>query len=267
MKRMILVLSTLLSLYGAGAQGLSQQDLSQYEKKEFARHGATLLYRVLYPLNYDKQKKYPLVMFLHGAGERGNNNESQLQHGGELFLRDSIRKNYPAIVIFPQCPKDSGWAYVEFKFDQATNKVLFTFPFREEPTVAGGLVKELMDSLVQNGRVDNKRLYIAGLSMGGFGTFNMLARYPDYFAAAIPICGGGDTALAKRFAQNLPLWVFHGDADPIVNVEYSRSYVRALHALGATPRYTEYPGVGHNSWDNAFVEKDLLHWLFFNKKN
>ena len=124
-----------------------------------------------------------------------------------------------------------------------------------------------MDGMVKEGAVDKKRIYIMGLSMGGFGTFNMVARYPDYFAAAVPICGGGDTAMASRFAHTIPLWVFHGGADPIVNVEYSRRYVQALRNLGATPRYTEYHGVGHNSWDNVFVEGDLLHWLFSNKKN
>lgn len=261
MKKVVLILSSLLFLFRAGAQ-----DLSLYEKKEFVRDGKVLLYRILYPVDYNKHKKYPLVMFLHGAGERGDDNEAQLLHGGALFLQDSLRKNYPAIVIFPQMPKDSAWAYMEVKYDSVVRRVSFLFPFRSTPTVPAGLVKGLMDSLSQGGIVDKKRIYIAGLSMGGFGTFNMVARYPDYFAAAMPICGAGDTTLAGRFAYKIPLWVFHGGADPVVNVEYSRTYVQALRNLGATPRYTEYPGVGHNSWDNAFAEGDLPHWLFSNKK-
>ena len=102
--------------------------------------------------------------------------------------------------------------------------------------------------------------------MGGFGTFDMLALYPDYFAAAFPICGGGNTDNAPLFAKKLPLWIFHGDSDRVVSVEYSRAYYKRLKELKAKVKYTEYPGVGHNSWDNAFAEKDLLPWLFSRRK-
>jgi predicted peptidase len=205
-------------------------------------------------------------MFLHGSGERGNDNEAQLLHGGSLFLQDSLRKNYPAIIIFPQCPKDSSWAYMEHHYDSVTKKMSFAFPFQPEPTIPAKLVKELMDSLVHAKAVDKKRIYIGGLSMGGFGTYNMLARYPRYFAAAIPICGGGDTLMARRFHRIPGIWIFHGDKDPAVNVEYSRAYFRTLQGLHANVKYTEYPGVGHNSWDNAFAEKDLFRWLFSQEK-
>ncbi|MDR3711500.1 MAG: prolyl oligopeptidase family serine peptidase [Puia sp.] len=252
-----------LCLSGLAAKA---QDYSQYAKREFVRDGNTLLYRVLFPLNYDARRKYPLVMFLHGSGERGSDNEAQLLHGGSLFLQDSLRSNYPAIVIFPQCPKDSSWAFVEHHYDSAAKKMSFGFPFRSEPTVPAGLVKALMDSLIRAKAVDKKRVYIGGLSMGGFGTFNMLERYPHFFAAAIPICGGGDTLMANRFSRIPGIWIFHGDKDPAVNVENSRAYFRALQRLHARVKYTEYPGVGHNSWDNAFAEKDLLHWLFSNEK-
>ncbi len=243
------------------------QDFSLYEKKEFVRDGHSLLYRVLYPPDYHPHKKYPLLVFLHGSGERGSDNEAQLLHGGSLFLRDSLRKNYPAIVIFPQCPKDSSWAYIEHHYDSAAGRMTIVFPFRAEPTIPAGLVKGLMDSLVHSKRVDKRRIYIGGLSMGGFGAFNMLARYPDYFAAAMPICGGGDTAMAKRFSRIPGIWIFHGDKDPAVNVEFSRAYFRELQSLHARVKYSEYPGVGHNSWDNAFAEPDLLHWLYANKRN
>jgi predicted peptidase len=241
------------------------QDLSLYEKKNFIRDGDTLRYRILYPKNYDSHKKYPLVLFLHGAGERGNDNEAQLLHGGSMFLRDSVREKYPAIVIFPQMPKDSSWAYTVHTYDTLTKRSSLTFPFLA-PTTPARLAKGLMDSLVSAKKADNKRIYIGGLSMGGFGTFNMLARYPDYFAAAIPICGGGDTAMANRFAKKVAVWIFHGDQDQAVNVENSRNYFHALQGQHARVKYTEYPGVGHNSWDNAFAEKDLFYWLFSNKK-
>jgi predicted peptidase len=261
MRKLSLLLFAIILLSSARAQ-----DFSQYQKKEFVRDGKTLSYRILYPKAYQKDKKYPLLMFLHGSGERGSDNTAQLLHGGFLFLQDSMRKYYPAIVIFPQCPADSSWAYLEFKYDAGLKRGILTGPYRQEPTEPARWVKDLMDSLVDAGVADGKRIYIEGLSMGGFGVFDMLERYPDYFAAAIPICGGGDTTMAKRFAGKVAVRIFHGGADPIVAVESSRRYYRVLKAQGADVEYTEYPGVGHNSWDNVFVEKGLLHWLFSNKK-
>jgi predicted peptidase len=261
MHKIVLSLSAVFLLQSSQAQ-----DLSQYEKKEFVRDGKTLPYRILYPTGYDRHNTYPLIVFLHGAGQRGNNNESQLETGGSLFLRDSLRKNYPAIVIFPQCPVDSSWAVIQLKYDQVARHMDLFFPFLPQPTQSARLAKELMDSLVAAAVVDAKRIYIGGLSMGGIGTFDMLQRYPDFFAAGIAICGGGDTAMAKRFAGKIPLWIFHGGADALVNPEHSRRYFHVLQMLGAEVKYTEYPGVGHNSWDKVFVEKDLLHWLFSNKK-
>jgi predicted peptidase len=244
------------------------QDFSQYVKGEFIRNGHTLPYRILFPLNYDKQKKYPLVVFLHGQREIGEDNGSQLTNGGALFLQDSIRNNYPAIVLFPQCTTGNSWAYMEYRMDETTKKMsTFLFNFREEPSIPVVLLKGLMDSLVRAKAVDKKRLYLGGLSMGGFGTYDMLGRWPDYFAAAFPIASGGDIKMAEEFARKVPLWIFHGAADSVVSVEYSRTSVRVLKALGANPRYSEYPGVGHDSWDHAFAEKELLHWLFSNKKN
>jgi predicted peptidase len=261
MQRISLLFAALILLLSAGAQ-----DFSQYQRKTFVRDGMTLPYRILYPKGYQNEKKYPLLLFLHGSGERGNDNNAQLLHGGSVFLVDSIRNNHAAIVIFPQCPADSSWADIEFKYDALLKKGILVGPFRQEPTEPARLVKELSDSLVDAGVVNPKRIYIEGLSMGGFGVFDMLERYPDYFAAAIPICGGGDTTMANRFAGKIPVRIFHGGADPIVTVESSRRYYRVLKGLGADVQYTEYPGVGHNSWDNVFVERDLMHWLFSNKK-
>jgi predicted peptidase len=247
-------------------QFLFAQDLSQYEKKEFTRNGQTLLYRILYPEHYEEGKKYRLIVFLHGSGERGNDNESQLQHGGSFFLTDSIRKNYPAIVIFPQCPKDSSWTFAQHRFDSATRKISFEFPHRDMPVTPQWLVKELMDSLIQTNHADKNYIYLGGLSLGGFGTYDMIERYPDFFAAAFPICGAGDTTMASRFAHKVSLWIFQGGADPVVNPAYSRGYYHALASMNTDVKYSEYPGVGHNSWDNAFAEKDLIGWLFSKSK-
>lgn len=246
---------------------LLAQGTNTFEKMTFTREGKTLQYRILYPKNYDRSKSYPVLTFLHGSGERGDNNEAQLTHGGKLFLNDSVRNTFNAIVIFPQCPRDSTWNYFRSRRDLASpggRSIDFTLSPR--PTTPARLMKQLLDSLVASHTADPARMYIGGLSLGGFGTFDMIERYPDFFAAAIPICGGGDTSMANRFAKKLAVWIFHGDNDQSVPVQYSRQYYAALKNLGADVRYTEYPGVGHNSWDNAFAEKDLLPWLISKAK-
>lgn len=246
---------------------LLAQDIDAFMKMNFTREGNTLPYRILYPKNYDKSKAYPVLTFLHGSGERGNNNEAQLIHGGKLFSNDSVRNNFNAIVIFPQCPRDSTWNYFGSKRDAASpGGRSIDFTLSAKPTTPALLVKLLLDSLVASGAANPARMYIGGLSLGGFGTFDMIERYPDFFAAAIPICGGGDTSVADRFAKRVAVWIFHGDNDQSVHVQYSRQYYAALKNLGANVRYTEYPGVGHNSWDNAFAEKELLPWLISKTK-
>lgn len=243
----------------------ASQDLGIFQKKLYVVGKDTLRYRILYPENYKPGKKYPVLLFLHGSGERGSDNEGQLVHGGKLFASDSVRKLHRAIVIFPQCPKDSSWRYMRVRRDSTSiTGRAFTF-IDTVPTTPARLVKSLLDSLSANKIADPKKMYIGGLSMGGFGTFNMLERYPGYFAAAFPICGGGNTLKAGETART-PVWIFHGDKDMSVDVQFSRAYYAALQQAGGEVRYTEYPGVGHNSWDNAFAEKGLLPWVFSKKK-
>jgi predicted peptidase len=128
------------------------------------------------------------------------------------------------------------------------------------------LVMELIDELLSELSVDKSRLYVMGLSMGGFGTFDLLSRRPELFAAAVPICGGGDARMAEKYAAHTPLWVFHGDEDNVVPAELSRIMVSAIEEAGGDVKYTEYNGVGHNSWDPAFAEEDLLPWIFNKQK-
>ncbi len=258
MNKLLSFITILLCIQCADAQ-----DLSAYEKKVFISGTDTLQYRILYPENYKKRKTYPLIMFLHGSGERGNNNEAQLMHGGKLFLIDSIRKQFPAIVIFPQCPKDSSWA----RFRRQANTDERTELIQETATVPQMLVKKLMDSLTQKKEINTKQIYIGGLSMGGMGTFDMVIRYPEYFAAAFPICGATKVPLYVKKASAVPLWLFHGALDNVVLPMYSRDLYKALKAKGVeTVAYTEYPNANHNSWDNAFAEPLLLPWIFSNKK-
>ncbi|MDP4261923.1 MAG: PHB depolymerase family esterase [Bacteroidota bacterium] len=243
------------------------QDFSEYQKEVFYSDKGSLPYRVLYPVSFDSSSAYPLLIFLHGAFEKGTDNEAQLNIGGRYFLRDENRKNFPAIVLFPQCPEDDSWAYFDTKIDSSTGLAKeWDFPFRKKPTTITGLVKELLDSLLIHHFIDKSRIYIGGLSQGGMGVFDMIARYPDLFAAAFPICGAGKINTAKDFATKVSLWIFHGAADEIVPPYFSRNFYKKLTQLNADVKYSEYPGVHHNSWVNAFAEKDLLAWLFSKSK-
>ena len=214
--------------------------------------GETLPYRLWLPENYDPSKKYPLILFLHGAGERGDDNEAQLKN--DEFLTLVLDPQHPAILIAPQCPRDSWWANIRRRADSSE-------PWPNEITRPMKLVIELFDQIRKELSVDPDRCYVTGLSMGGFGTFDLLLRRPHDFAAAVPICGGGDASRAKEIAH-IPMWIFHGGADPVVPASLSRAMVEALKKAGGKVRYTEYPGVGHNSWSRAYQEPELREWLF-----
>ena len=252
-----------------GVQGLLTKKvvdhaLDIYEKKEFVYNGNVLPYRILYPANYDKNKKYPLLLFLHGAGERGKDNEKQLIHGSKLFITDENRKNFPAIVVFPQCSQESFWAVM--KTDQTKQPPLRTFDYTVEPNWPLAAANELVKKLSNEEGVDKKQIFISGLSMGGMGTFESVYRYPGMYAAASPICGGGDVNHYDKRVTKTAFWIFHGGADAVVNVKLSQEMVAKLKSLKAEVKYTEYPGVNHNSWDNAFAEKDYLSWMLAHKK-
>lgn len=230
---------------------------NDFQKKEYIHSdGKKLPYRILFPENYDPHRKYPLVLFLHGAGERGTDNEKQLTHGSSLFLKN--RSAFPAIVVFPQCPPESYWASV--KIDRSTSPIRLDFDYSREPNWPLVSAMEVVRSLMKDEGVDKKRIYIVGLSMGGMGTFEAVYRHPKLFAAAVPICGGGDTQRYEKVKTSFR--VFHGEADQVVGVDQSRKMVDALQKLGNDVTYKEYPGVNHNSWDNAFAEPDFLSWLF-----
>ena len=241
------------------------QDLNKYEPSSFVNKTDTLPYRILFPENFDPGKKYPLVLFLHGAGERGSDNFSQLTHGGKLILNEENRSKFPAIVVFPQCPKESYWSNVEFVTDSSGRRREFKFQKGGKPTKAMSALLGLTDRLAEKPFVDPERVYVGGLSMGAMGTFEILRRKPDFFAAAFAICGGDNPKNVKKY-KHVPLWVFHGDADAIVPISLSENVVAALQHKKADVKYTVYPGVNHNSWDNAFAESQLLPWLFSNRK-
>ncbi|MBE0662731.1 MAG: dienelactone hydrolase family protein [Bacteroidales bacterium] len=252
----IIVLLTVLFNYPVKAQ-----IARNFEPRVYHNNIDSLPYRIMFPENFDPLLKYPLILFLHGAGERGNNNESQLIHGGRFFASDTNRQNYPSIVVFPQCPADSYWANVNFSFDPE-GKRSFSFDPSGEPTLPLQLVMQLLDSMLNQSWVDKDRFYLGGLSMGGMGTFELLYRKPEVFAAAFPICGGGNPDLINEKVKSVEIWAFHGQDDPVVLPELSVKMIAAVEKAGSKTKLTLYPDVGHNAWDHVFLEPELLPWLF-----
>lgn len=225
-----------------------------FEPREFVgAHGETLRYRLLKPSPYNADREYPLVIFLHGAGERGSDNKGQLKHGMAEFCKTKWREKYPCYVLAPQCPEGEKWVDVDWSAPSSD------LPAKASKSME--LLFELADTMVEDSAVNDNRIYITGLSMGGYGTWDAIARRPSFFAAAIPICGGGDPKTAPRFAR-LPLWCFHGDQDRAVPVKRSREMIEALQEAGGSPKYTEYAGVGHDSWTQTYANAEVLEWLF-----
>jgi predicted peptidase len=231
---------------------------ASYEVRVFeAADGAKLPYRLLKPIDFDPQLKYPLVIFLHGAGERGDDNAKQLVHGGRNLADEALRRRHPAFVIFPQCPAEKKWVEVPWDGNEHVMPV--------EPSASIAQSFELVAALQQEFSIDDERIYGVGLSMGGYGVWDVLQRKPELLAAAVAVCGGGDPAYAAAF-KSTPVWAFHGAADPLVIPDRSRTMVKALQAAGGRPIYTEYEGVGHDSWTQTFDNRLVWDWLFAQRK-
>lgn len=198
----------------------------------------SLNYLVQLPEGYDAPenagKKWPLVVFLHGAGERGSDLSVLKKHGPPKLIEAGRR--FPAVVISPQCPADSWWT--------------------DQP------VLELVDHAEKTYRLDPARLYLTGLSMGGYGTWHFASQAPDRFAAIVPICGGGVPYHMRKLGK-LPVWAFHGEKDTVVPPEESVRLIKALEKAGNTAvKYTAYPEAGHDSWTPAYDTAELWDWLF-----
>ena len=199
-------------------------------------------YVLFVPPDYKADKEYPVVLFLHGSGETGTDGKAQAKTGLAPAMKKDEKK-FPFIAIFPQSQKRS-W--------QADG---------EDAKRALAILAEVQKEY----KVDAKRIYLTGLSMGGYGTWSLAAKYPEKWAAIVPICGGGNPKDADKI-KDIPCWCFHGDADGAVKVDRSRDMIEALKKAGAEPKYTEYPGVGHNSWDKAYGTPELYEWLLMQKR-
>lgn len=204
--------------------------------------GRQARYVLFVPHSYDASKPYPLVLFLHGAGETGTDGSQQATVGLGPAVQKR-EKTFPFLTIFPQSQLRTWQA--------------------DTPDAKRALA--ILDEVEHEYRVDPARVYLTGLSMGGFGTWSLAAKYPDRWAAIVPVCGGGNPESAAKI-KGLPCWCFHGRDDEIVPVEYSRTMVKALWLAGGHPNYTEYPGVEHNSWDRAYATPELDDWLLQHRR-
>jgi predicted peptidase len=243
-----------------GLAGVSRgDDVGQLLEKRTYKDadGKSLPYRLLRPDGYDPGTRYPLVLFLHGSGERGDDNEKQLRHGMPEFAGAENRKKYSCFLAAPQCPEGAKWVDVDWSAEAQPQPEKIAEPLR--------LALEMTDALRKEFPIDPRRVYVTGLSMGGYGTWDAITRRPDDFAAAVPVCGGGDPDQVERFAR-LPIWAFHGARDPVVKPHRSLDMVLALMKAGGAPGYTQYPDVGHDSWVPAYREPRLYEWLFAQKR-
>lgn len=220
-------------------------------------------YRFFIPRNINPDKEYPLVVFLHGAGERGKDNFIQLiaNKGATVWAQPGHQALHPSFVLAPQCPQESSWTGVLSGGEPLEpNKELLALP-------------DLVQELITKYNIDSNRIYITGLSMGGFGTWAIMMEDPQLFAGAIPICGGGERKKVERI-KHIPIWVFHAEDDPLVSVSFSRGLVRDLVEIGGNIRYTEFlkgylesqGWSAHSSWIPAYEDENVINWLFENRK-
>jgi predicted peptidase len=230
MKRLIITeITILLSI-------MIQHVVAQTQTNEKAAivRKTTLNYLLWLPADYKKtnNKTFPLLIFLHGSGERGDSLEKVKVHGPPSFVES--KPDFPCITVSPQCPAGAWWVTEDLQV--------------------------MLEQLIVKYRIDTSRIYLTGLSMGGFGTWAWASKYPAQFAAIAPVCGGGDVQFANKL-KNIPVWAFHGESDPIVPVKRTIEMVEAVNANRGTARMTIYPGVGHDSWINAYKEDSLYTWM------
>lgn len=234
------------------------KDIFQVMKKK--QYNGELNYRIYIPDDYSDDKSYNLLIFLHGAGERGEDNELQIKYNVNILQRTVDHEAYSkeCIIIAPQCPPNCQWVNTPWgNGDYRVSNVEISKPMSS--------LLGLIDEILEEYNINKNKIYISGISMGGYGTWYLLMTKPQLFAAGIPVCGGADSTMAEN-VKNIPIWTFHGDVDSAVPVSGTRTMVKALKDIGADIRYTEYPDVDHNSWVNAFNEPELLDWLFSKSK-
>lgn len=215
--------------------------------------GRTLSYRLGVPQFPETGRRYPMLLFLHGSGECGTDNLKQIKVGLPALLNQLLKSAEQMVIVAPQCQAGNWWVA------QLARSADYAAP--TEPTDSMAMSLELCRGIIAQGLVDPDRVYITGLSLGGFGVWDAIQREPEFFAAAVPICGGGDIRRVN-LTREMPVWVFHGVEDKNVSVECSRRMVSALRESGnRRVKYTEYEKAGHNVWDRAYANPELTEWL------
>ena len=221
--------------------------------------GYTLPYRLYIPKDYDCGVFYPLMLFMHGAGERGCGNEAQVEVGLPHVFDDPESPAYNAIIIAPQCPEDKQWVYTPW--DKGNYTCADVVESRELQAVV-----EIIKKTCGEYNVDKSRIYVTGLSMGGFASWDLMARHPGIFAAGMPVCGGGDPTRAKVLAE-IPIRTFHGLLDDVVPTEGTREMYAAVNAQGkGNITFTEFSDGDHAIWDRVYMNKTNINWLFSHVK-
>jgi predicted esterase len=243
---------------GGWLDGAPQSPAALFEKNAWLdAEGNMLPYRLLRPENPADGEKYPLVIFLHGSGERGDDNEAQLRNGVLAFAEPANREQYPCFVLAPQCPKNEHWSALDPRLGDR---------FSDTPTLTMKLLLELIDqTLADNPAIDAGRIYVTGLSRGGIGTFDLLCRRPGLAAAAMPLCGGYDPAAAAQFAR-VPMRIVHGELDEVIPPVHSQDMYQAILEAGGSPELTLYSTLGHAVWQETYYNSEVLAWLFAQRK-
>lgn len=221
--------------------------------------GGTFRYRWHEPKAPEAGRTYPFVILMHGAGERGTNNIAQLQWGAKDLFDYLDGKKEEFFFVAGQVPENRRWVEVDWN--------LQAHRLPKEPSETMRLQIAFLEKLfAERPEIDRSRVYVTGVSMGGYGTWDLLCRKPDWFAAAMPICGGADVSQAWKLRE-IPIWMFHGDRDTVVPFVRSRLMTAALWACDGNVKYTEYPGVGHDSWRRAYGTSANFDWLFSNRRS
>ena len=232
------IVSILMALAMLLSSQASADDSRQPAKKLDVTLRVEMGYLLYLPKDYETKESWPLVLFLHGSGERGSDLELVKKHGPPKLIAEG--KEFPFIVVSPQCPSKKSWEAIE--------------------------LTALLDEVCKENKVDKDRVYVTGLSMGGFGTWELAAHDPERFAAISPICGGGEPYWTKRF-PTLPIWAFHGAKDKGVPLERTQEMIDAVTMNGGTPKLTIYPDAEHDSWTETYNNPDFYEWLLAQKRN
>lgn len=265
MTRILKILSAASVLFSFGAmKSASQSDVTKiadlFDTGTYVSvEKDTMHYRLLKPLNYEPSQKYPLVVCLSGGAGRGTDNIRQIAGSKSAQVLSTLenREKYPAFVFVPQCPPGSDWGRTLGKKERES---LIKRGRHNQPSVEN-LVFEIISELEEEFNIDTTRRYISGQSMGGSGAWHFILNHPKMFTAAIIVCGGANPDLAKK-VTDIPLWVFHGEKDDRISVDFSRNMVTAIQEAGGNPKYNEFPDVGHGSWHQAYDTPGVLDWLF-----